>query len=86
MEKIFNVLLVFAVLVTLYYCIQKHKKEQANKTKANQKATSTPDTSDGHSIGGVPLGVRQDAMPTGATSDTYVPPAPPVLGGGMQMV
>ena len=31
MEKIFNVLLVFGVLIALYFCIQKHKQENNNK-------------------------------------------------------
>ena len=37
MEKMFNVLLVFGVLVALYYCIQKHKKENQNKIKIEEK-------------------------------------------------
>jgi hypothetical protein len=37
MEKIFNVLLVFGVLVALYYCIQKHKKENQNEINIKEK-------------------------------------------------
>lgn len=42
MEKIFNVLLVFGVLVALYYCIQKHKKE--NQIANEKTNTSKPNT------------------------------------------
>jgi hypothetical protein len=38
MEKIFNVLLVFGVLVALYYCIQKHKQENVVEEKLKQKS------------------------------------------------
>ena len=37
MEKIFNVLLVFGVLVALYYCIQKHKKENQIEINIKEK-------------------------------------------------
>ena len=42
MEKIFNVLLVFGVLVALYYCIQKHKKESQYETKSEEKYYKNP--------------------------------------------
>ena len=38
MEKMFNVLLVFGVLVALYYCIQKHKKENKGEEKDYKKS------------------------------------------------
>ena len=37
MEKMFNVLLVFGVLIALYYCIQKHKRENQNKENQNKE-------------------------------------------------
>jgi hypothetical protein len=37
MEKIFNVLLVFGVLIAIYYCIQKHKKETNNNSDIVEK-------------------------------------------------
>jgi hypothetical protein len=44
MEKIFNVLLVFGVLIALYYCIQKHKKEKENQNriKTGEKYSKNP--------------------------------------------
>jgi hypothetical protein len=39
MEKMLNVLLVFGVLVALYYCIQKHKKENKSEEKDYKKSS-----------------------------------------------
>lgn len=62
MEKMFNVLLVFGVLVALYYCIQKHKKENVSTNTGANKKVDTNTNANSNTLGEVVENFNMDKI------------------------